>query len=49
MNAETDLQTLIASMKPALHAQPYVFCSIDQAVSPGSPSFRWVRFTNGKA
>ena len=37
MTAETDLQTLIASMKPALHAQPYVFCSIDQTVFAGLP------------
>ncbi|SDB45864.1 hypothetical protein SAMN05660653_02242 [Desulfonatronum thiosulfatophilum] len=32
MNAETELQTLIATMKPSLHAQPYVFCSIDEVV-----------------
>jgi uncharacterized protein len=32
MNGETDLQTLIASMRPFLHETAYVFCSIDPAV-----------------
>lgn len=31
MNGETNLQNLITSLKPSLHPQPYVFCSIDQA------------------
>lgn len=31
MTGETDLPTLIASMKPSLNAQPFVFCSIDNA------------------
>jgi len=30
MSGETNLQTLIASMRPSLHELPYVFCSIDQ-------------------
>ena len=31
MTGETDLHILITSMKPSLHAQPFVFCSIDNA------------------
>ncbi len=31
MSGETDLHTLITSMRPALHELPYVFCSMDQA------------------
>ena len=30
MSGETNLRNLIASMQPALHDLPYVFCSIDQ-------------------
>jgi uncharacterized protein len=37
MHGETDLQTLIASMKPALHELPYVFCSVDQAIFDSLP------------
>ncbi len=37
MHGETDLQTLIASMKPSLGELPYVFCSIDQAAFDALP------------
>ena len=30
MNSETDLKTLLATMRPVLHEAPYVFCSASQ-------------------
>lgn len=32
MDGETDLKTLLASMHPHLHAQPYVFCCLTREV-----------------
>lgn len=29
-NGETDLKTLLASMRPILHEHPYVFCTVDR-------------------
>jgi uncharacterized protein len=37
MPGETDLQTLIAAMKPSLGDVPYVFCSVDQATFDALP------------
>ncbi|GAB4498489.1 MAG: ACT domain-containing protein [Anaerolineales bacterium] len=37
MTGETDLQLLLATMQPVLHEQPYVFCSIGQAVYAALP------------
>jgi uncharacterized protein len=37
MHGETDLQTLIASMKPSLRELPYVFCSLDQSTFDALP------------
>jgi len=37
MNGETDLKTLLASMRPWLHEQSYVFCTISQEAYKALP------------
>lgn len=37
MQGETDLQTLIATMRPHLHGTPYVFCSVQADVCRSLP------------
>lgn len=37
MQGETDLKTLIATMRPHLHGSPYVFCTVNREADVGLP------------